>query len=174
MARSLLTIVRWTAGLLSGLAVLGVAAYAGLIAAGYRPVAVYSGSMVPTLGVGSLAVVRPVPAGTIGVGDVVTFSDPYMPGKLVTHRVVQVVRRPHGLGLAYRTKGDANPSRDPWTIVLPGRVGKLVFDVPFAGYGLVYLRTRELRTILILVAALGVVVPALRRIWGGSPAGAAA
>ena len=44
------TIARGTASLLSGLAVLLVAAYAGLLLAGYHPVAVYSGSMVPAGG----------------------------------------------------------------------------------------------------------------------------
>ena len=117
MRTRLSTALKRTAGLLTGLAVLAAVAYGGLFLAGYRPVAVYSGSMEPDLAVGSLAFVERVPADEIAVGDVITFSDPYQPGRLVTHRVVETAERPEG-GLAYRTKGDANLERDPWTIAL--------------------------------------------------------
>ena len=77
--RTTARIARRTAGLLPGLAVLLVLAYVGLLVAGFRPVAVYSGSMVPQLAVGSIAIDRPVAASSVKVGDVVTFSDPYVP-----------------------------------------------------------------------------------------------
>jgi signal peptidase len=158
------TIGRWTAGLLAGSAVLAVVAYVGLFAAGYRPVAVYSGSMVPTIPVGGLAFVKPTSSSALHVGDVITFTDPYVPGKLVTHRIVRIVPRA-GRPTAYRTKGDANPGRDPWTIELPNRV----FHVPYAGYALVYARTREVRTALILISAALFLGVALRAIWKPRP-----
>jgi signal peptidase I len=71
------TIARVTTALVAGAVVTLVAAYAGLLAAGFKPVAVYSGSMRPTLGVGSLAVDHVVPASSVRVGDVITFNDPY-------------------------------------------------------------------------------------------------
>lgn len=140
---------------------------AGALAAGwalgFRPLAVYSGSMEPTLPVGSLMVVQAVPAADVAVGDVITFAHPYAPGALVTHRVVEIVERPEGR--AYRTKGDANPARDPWTIALPGDVGRLRADVPYAGWALVYARTREVRSALLAVACLALLLTLLRRIW---------
>jgi signal peptidase I len=162
--RHLRRIAGWTAGLVAGLAVLLVLAYAGLIAAGYRPVAVYSGSMVPTLGVGSLAVVRPVAARSVRVGDVITFNDPYVHSRRVTHRVIRIAVKADGTR-AYRTKGDANPGRDPWTIALPGRVGRLSFDVPYAGYALVYAGTREVRGALILVSIATLLSVLLVSVW---------
>jgi signal peptidase len=162
-------IAKGTAGLLCGLAVLGALAYAALFLAGYRPVVVYSGSMEPALGVGSLALVKSVPTTSIGVGDVITFSDPYQPGRLVTHRVVETVDRPEG-GLAYRTKGDANAHRDPWAIALPAQAGRTSFDVPYLGYALWYAKTREARTILIVLVALLTLSGLLRRIWRPEPA----
>ena len=153
-----------TAGLVSGLAVLAAVAYAILFVAGYRPVVVYSGSMEPTLGVGALAVVEHVPAAQVRGGDVLTFADPAQPGRLVTHRVVEVVQRPEG-GLAYRTKGDANTDRDPWAIALPEDAGRLAFDVPYVGYALWYAKTREARTALVLVLAGLVLTVLLRAIW---------
>src|SRR6266511_4403428 len=68
-------------------------------------------------------------------------------------------------GLAYRTKGDANANRDPWTIRLAGHVGRVSFHVPFAGYVLFYAHTREVRGSLIAIAALLVLAGLLRRIW---------
>src|SRR5919204_6727380 len=111
--RTLSLAARGTVSLLSGLTVLAVLAYAALLLLGFRPIAVYSGSMRPTLPVGSLAVERPAPTAAIRAGDVITFRDPYVAGRVVTHRVVALLHTPRGL--AYRTKGDANPARDPWT-----------------------------------------------------------
>lgn len=168
MRRSLRTTARVTTALLAGAVVTFVVAYAALLAIGFKPVAVYSGSMRPTLGVGSLAVDRVVPASSVRVGDVITFNDPYTKGRLVTHRVAQIV--PTKQGLAYRTKGDANPSRDPWAIRLNDKVGRVAFDVPLAGYVLYYGHTREIRGLLLIVFAILVLAGLLRWIWRRDPA----
>lgn len=164
---SLRTIMRTTATLFAGVAVLCVFAYAVLLVAGYKPVEVYSGSMVPTLRVGSIAFDRPVAGDSVRVGDVITFQDPYARGRLVTHRVIRIFHTKNGL--AYRTKGDANAARDPWTIKLPERVGRVSFSVPFVGYVAWYAHTREVRGVLILLAAIFVLVSTLRRIWRREP-----
>jgi signal peptidase len=171
MQRSFRTAAHVTTALVAGAVVTFAFAYAVLVVAGYRPVAVYSGSMRPTLGVGSLAVDRVVPARSVRVGDVITFNDPYVKGRLVTHRVVQIV--PTKEGLAYRTKGDANAARDPWAIRLTGHVGRVAFHVPVAGYVLYYAHTREVRGALLAVFAVLLLVAVLRRIWRTDPAKAA-
>lgn len=168
MRRSFRTIARVTTALVAGAVVAFVAGYAALVAAGFKPVVVYSGSMRPTLGVGSLAVDRVVPASRVSVGDVITFNDPYVRGRLVTHRVRQIVPTRHGL--AYRTRGDANAMRDPWAIRLNDKVGRVAFDVPLAGYVLWYAHTREIRALLLAVAAVFVLTAVLRRIWRSEPA----
>lgn len=167
MRRSFRTIARVTTALVAGAVVTLVAAYAGLLVVGFRPVAVYSGSMRPTLGVGSLAVDRVVPASSVRVGDVITFNDPYVKGRLVTHRVAQIVQTKQGL--AYRTKGDANATRDPWAIKLNDKVGRVAFHVPLAGYALWYAHTREIRAVLLGAFALFVLIGVLRRIWRVDP-----
>src|SRR5207244_6129407 len=83
--RSFRTIMRMTATLLAGAAVVCVFVYAVLLVAGFKPVEVYSGSMVPTLRVGSIAFDRPVSGRSVRAGDVITFQDPYTKGRLVTH-----------------------------------------------------------------------------------------
>jgi signal peptidase I len=152
-----------TVGLLSGAAVAFAVAYAALSILGYKPVAVYSGSMQPSIPVGGLAVDRAIAARDVRVGDVITFSDPYVKGRLVTHRVIGILQTPHGL--AYRTKGDANSARDPWTIRLAGQVGRVSFTVPVAGYVLYYAHTREVRGALICVVSLFLLFGMLRWIW---------
>ena len=159
--------MRMTATLVAGAAVLCVFAYAALLFAGFKPVEVYSGSMVPTLGVGSIAFDRPVTGRSVRVGDVITFQDPYAKGRLVTHRVIRIFHTKHGL--AYRTKGDANTTRDPWTIALPDRVGRVTFSVPYLGYALWYAHTREVRSALIILVALFVLISTIRRIWRDEP-----
>jgi len=168
MRHSFSTAARVTTALVAGAVVMLVAAYAALLVLGFEPVAVYSGSMRPTLGVGSLAVDRVVPAASVRVGDVITFNDPYVKGRLVTHRVAKIVTTKHGL--AYRTKGDANAARDPWAIRLTGHVGRVAFHVPLAGYVLYYAHTREVRSALLAIFAAVLLVAMLRRIWRPDPA----
>jgi signal peptidase I len=171
--RFLKTASKVTVSLLSGAAVAFAAVYVALTVLGYKPVAVYSGSMEPTIHVGGLALDRAIPSQKVRVGDVITFSDPYVKGRLVTHRVIDILQTPHGL--AYRTKGDANSGRDPWTIRLAGQVGRVSFSVPVAGYILYYAHTREIRSLLICLAALSLLFGVLRRIWRKeetAPAGA--
>jgi signal peptidase len=155
--------MRTAATLFTGAAVVCVFAYAALLVAGYKPVEVYSGSMVPTLRVGSIAFDRPVAGSAVRVGDVITFEDPYAHGRLITHRVIRIFHTKNGL--AYRTKGDANAARDPWTVRLPNRVGRESFSVPYVGYVLWYAHTREVRSILIVLAALLVLMATIRWIW---------
>lgn len=155
---------RWTVSLSSGPTVLVVLSYGALLLSGYRAVAVYSGSMEPALPTGALAIVKPTPASQVKVGDAITFTDPYVPAKLVTHHIVQIVEQP-GRPLAYRTKGDANPAVDPWAIELPGSVGRLAFDASYAGHALVYMRTVEVRTALIGLPGTFLLVRMLRWIW---------
>jgi signal peptidase len=166
--RTARTIGGWTAGIISALAAAVVVTYAVLLVLGYRPAVVLSGSMEPTLGVGSVAFVQSIPSDEVQVGDVISFADPHDPKRLITHRVAAKVERA-GRAAAYRTKGDANPGLDPWTIELPPRAGRLAFHIPHAGYALTVAAAREVRTAVILAFSLVLLLGLLRRIWRPSP-----
>jgi signal peptidase len=102
---------------------------------GARALTVLSGSMVPTLPVGSVAVVRPRPADQIRPGDVITFTDrdPDRPTpRIVTHRVVATQTGP--AGLMFRTKGDANNAPDERLAAAADVQGVLWYSVPVAGW----------------------------------------
>ena len=109
---------------------LGLALVAlGLVATGHTLLAIRSGSMVPALPVGALAIVAPFAEGEPNPGDIVTY--PLQSGQLVSHRVLrefEIDGEPYVV-----TRGDANDHEDPVAVperVLTGRV-----DTVLAGIG---------------------------------------
>lgn len=89
---------------------------------------VRSDSMRPAMAAGDLVVHRQLPAGRLGVGDVVT-----VPGRggTVTHRVQRVVRT--GGQIEVTTRGDANTGVERSVLADDARVRVAVARVPFAG-----------------------------------------
>lgn len=136
---------------------------------GWQLVVVLSGSMEPTLPVGSVAFVQPCDAGSVRTGDMLTFRLPEgvtasMTGKnvQVTHRVVEVFRK-NG-ALAFRTKGDANKSPDQWTVAAGDVVGTVRWDIPYLGMVADHLRTKLGMLLLVLVPASLIIVGEVRNI----------
>jgi len=78
---------------------------------GSVPLTVLSGSMEPTLPVGSLVVVRPVEAADVRIGDVVTYLPNPDDPTAVTHRVTGITHRTDG-GRTFTLQGDANDAPD--------------------------------------------------------------
>ncbi|MHB1433064.1 MAG: signal peptidase I [Streptosporangiaceae bacterium] len=122
--------------LLSGLTALAaVAVLAALILAwhqGYRVYIVHTGSMIPAFRPGEALVDGPV-IGPLHRGEIITFRYASGPDQVVSHRVFSDV------GGVIRTKGDANPTKDPWTLRRSQVVGTPIAIVPDGGYALYYL-----------------------------------
>lgn len=87
---------------------------------------VVSGSMEPTIPVGSMIFVKPVDGDEIMDGDVIAF---YSSGVVVTHRVVENRQ----LENRFVTKGDANDLEDRQKIEYRDLLGKVVYHVPVLG-----------------------------------------
>src|SRR5689334_18902998 len=160
MERPVLGAVRWAAAgfvaaLLAGLVVSNLA--------GYRSLAVMSGSMTPVLRVGDLVIDRPVAPGEVRIGDIITFRDPADPNRLVTHRVRSI--RSEGGTLVVETKGDANNSVQRWSIDPSGRLGKVVVRVPSIGYAIHWVAGPIGRLALVVIPSLLLGGHALLRIW---------
>jgi signal peptidase len=123
--------------------------------------AVRTGSMAPTLPVGSLILDRPVDAHTLRVGDIATYvrSD----NELVTHRIVAVDHRAGGLSFVFR--GDANRTADPVPVTAANIRGKVWFHVPLLGT--VGERLAQARWVFIGIAVLVLAAYAVRQAAGG-------
>lgn len=98
----------------------------------FKTYAVMSGSMEPTIHVGSLVVLEPANSTDLRVGDVITFDPPGYGSELVTHRIVSVEAGADGP--VFQTKGDANATPDAWQIQAAGRGYRVLFSVPYLGW----------------------------------------
>lgn len=128
---------------------------------------VASGSMAPTIPVGSMVVVHPVEIETILPGEIITFQSPEMPGSVVTHRVVEVTVR--GGERAFRTQGDANDDPDLELVPASKVRGRVLFDLPYLGHLSQFIRTTRGWFLIIMVPAailiLMELLNILRVIW---------
>jgi signal peptidase len=134
---------------------------------GFQRYVITSGSMTGTYDRGSLVYDRVVPTTSLKVGDVITYAPPQGsgPAGLVTHRIHAITKHRDGR-LVYRTKGDFNPSVDPWTFTLPNRTqAKVAFHLPYVGFALAALADRSLRMIIIGIPALLVALSVLAGLW---------
>jgi signal peptidase len=119
------------------LGIVGVLAVLATLA-GVRLVPVLTGSMAPGIPAGSLVLTTHQAAADVRPGQVVAFRPPSAytareNGRLVMHRIVSVTQTPTGLQTV--TRGDANTSRDPWTLSLSpdAALGRERVSVPHLG-----------------------------------------
>lgn len=128
--------------------------------AGYRFFYIRSGSMEPAVKMGSLVVVQPLEAEDVRQGDVITYRSENG-GSLTTHRVDHLTSGGEGLPFFY-TRGDANTIPDPQPVQPRQLVGRVALTVPYLGYLLGYIHTREGLAILFGLAVLIVVSGLIR------------
>lgn len=128
-----MTVARRLLSTLAGLAIVVITAV--LVLAwhqGYRVWVVHTGSMIPTFRPGEALVDQPF-HGWPHRGEIITFRYASGPDQVVTHRVYR------DSGGTIRTKGDANPTEDPWTLHASQVVGTPTAIIPDGGYIIVYL-----------------------------------
>lgn len=95
-----------------------------------RLLAIRSGSMEPSIGVGSLAVAIPADPASLKAGDVVSIE--LTGGTVLTHRIDAVVEQDDRR--MFQLKGDANAAADP-VLALPDQlIGRVELTVPWLGY----------------------------------------
>jgi len=161
VVRKVLSGVIVAAGLCLAAAMLLPAAF------GYGRYVITSGSMTGAYDRGSIVFDKPVPVSDLKVGDAITYSPPASSGVdgLLTHRIISI--KSHGKdGLSYRTKGDANPSPDPWRFQLDQPTqAKVAFSIPYVGYGIAALSMLPIRMIIIGVPALLIAFALIARMW---------
>lgn len=102
------------------------------LAIGWTPTVVMSGSMMPNVQIGDILVAQTVNSTQkeelISTGHVLLATDPSHANKLVTHRVVNVIK-----GTGFITKGDANATADPTIVPLSNVQGIERLRIPMIG-----------------------------------------
>jgi signal peptidase len=128
----------------------------------YNSFVIYSGSMEPTVKVGSLLLTRPVDAEDLQVGDVITYRSPGNHTTL-THRIVSI-RQEDGQQVL-TTKGDASLKPDPQEVVLRGQVSRMSFDIPYLGYVVDFAKSTLGIVLFLLVPAAGLLLMQALKVW---------
>jgi len=129
--------------------------------AGYQVYIVLSGSMRPEFDTGSIAFVREVPVEEVTVGDIITFRSQFNEDSLTTHRVVNVESNGD---LKFITRGDANDVNDPNPVSAGQVVGRVTGSVPYVGYLLDFVQTRQGLILLIFIPGVLIIIYELTRI----------
>lgn len=129
-------IATWTARLVL-FAALGLVAFAVAVltviprATHGAALTVLTGSMRPTIPVGSLVIDRPVDPGTLRVGDVATYQKEPGRAEFITHRIVGIDTKTTPTTFTF--KGDANRGPDITKVPATAIRGKVWFHVPYLG-----------------------------------------
>lgn len=97
---------------------------------GYRYYVIMSGSMLPTIKVGSICVID-TNEEKYKVGDVITYV---VNGEVITHRINNIK------GKEIYTKGDAIEIVDHHPILQQNIIGKCIFTIPLLGYLYIFLQ----------------------------------
>lgn len=154
--------------ILYGFFILLIVAVAGLFLTSLLPIPgkfevkiVKSGSMEPAILTGAIVVVRPETS--YAVGDVITFGEDTKRQIPTTHRIYSEEQKD---GITYfTTKGDANEDPDPDPVKQNDVIGKVLFNVPYAGYILDFARQPVGFALLIGIPAGIIILDELGRIF---------
>lgn len=118
---------------------------------------VLSGSMEPSIHVGSVVVIKPV--SNYKIGDVITFGKTDIP---TTHRIAEM-KVVEG-EMVYQTKGDANDSPDGEEVNAKDIRGKVMFSIPWFGYVVDFVKKPMGLMVVIIVPSVIIVYDQLQGI----------
>jgi len=132
----------------------------------YRPVqlagdthyfVVLTGSMQPTLPVGSVIAIKIINPNTLQIGDIICFqTSPHEPW--ATHRIINITQE------GFITKGDANEEPDREIVKKENVIGKAVLTIPYIGYLSYFVHTPLGLILLILIPAIIIIVGEVKNI----------
>lgn len=120
---------------------------------------VISGSMEPTIPLGSLVVVKPQES--YQENDIVTIKSEANPRDTFTHRIVKVEEDKDINKLQYQTKGDANEDPDPEPSTHNRVLGKVIFHLPLVGRLIAFAQTQTGFIVIVVIPATVIVMSEL-------------
>lgn len=131
--------------------------------ADYKLMVVLSGSMSPVFEAGDVIVVSGTKSGKeYKKGDIITFKDPEEAARVVTHRVVEVLR--DGDTVSYKTKGDANSTPDTSPVPSGHVIGRQELTIPYFGRVVEFSKTKQGLIWMIFMPGVFIIVSELRNI----------
>ena len=129
---------------------------------GWSPTVITTGSMAPAVSAGSVVHVDGgVDLQQLGPGSIITYDDANVEGRLITHRVVEVMREVEGgPTTGFRTKGDANADSDSGVVALDAVHGATRLVVPYVGLPRVWMNEGQwwVVTLFALATAIAAVI----------------
>lgn len=140
--------------------VLGIVAISILLLISFIPVGgmkvkvVKSGSMEPSIKTGSIVLIKP--SLSYKLNDVVTFGADTKTQVPTTHRIVSVTGE--GNRKFFTTKGDANDGEDPVQVRDRDIIGKVILDIPYAGFLLDFAKRPIGFALLVGLPALSIII----------------
>lgn len=152
-------LLNFVAGIV-GLATLVILAGHFGIADTVKPFIVQSGSMAPSIPVGSVVLVRTAPV--YNQNDIITFHNEGKAQSIVTHRVV-FARNTNGQN-TYITGGDVNKDVDRYEVKHADIVGKVYFTLPAIGYAVDFAKTPKGFILLVIIPATIIVYEEIRSV----------
>jgi signal peptidase len=139
---------------------------------GYERYVIVSGSMEPTIPVGSIVYDEVVPVDDLEVGDIITFVPPaeFDISDPVTHRIHSITVGGEDSDVpgqrVFRTKGDNNDNVDPWHMVLDRpEQARVAHHIPYVGYVYMALSKPWVQLLLIGLPALAIAVFVVLSLW---------
>ena len=99
-----------------------------------KPVAIASGSMVPSLYIGDISVIKKCGPSDVNVGDIIEYQ---MDGYTVIHRIAEKKQKKGEF--YFTTKGDNNSQPDNAEVTEKQLIGKVIFKIRYLGYPAIWL-----------------------------------
>jgi signal peptidase len=126
---------------------------------GYETYAIVSGSMEPTIPVGSLVFVKDAAPEELQPGDVISFRSETGSDIIITHRLVEKQEEEQYL----ITKGDANQTNDLQPIPYENLVGLVTASIPFLGYLTTFIAGIQGKVVMICILGVAVLLYIFKR-----------
>lgn len=117
----------------------------------HRLYIVQSDSMSPTFRRGSLLIIKQIDTDSIKVGDIITYRKAG-DSLATTHRVTEIIEEDGAK--KFVTKGDANNINDPVPVDQEYVIGKVAFFIPYIGFVMAFVRTKQGTLLVIVIPAL--------------------
>ena len=116
---------------------------------------VVSGSMIPTLNVGDLIIIRGESPEQISVGTIIVFHSPINYNTLIVHRIVEKID--HGNDFGFKTKGDYNLHADNWIVNSENIIGSYIGKIPYIGIIIIKLKEPAGMSLLIFLIVVMII-----------------